>query len=117
MRSTILQGYLALAAGGLSFATGAYAQNATVSQDDELLEVVVTAQNRAEDVRDVPIAIDVVTGEELQSAGFGSMNDIDQIAPVVQLNQDQGVVKITVRGVGTNSNDEAQDTSVVVNID
>jgi iron complex outermembrane recepter protein len=45
------------------------------------------------------------------------MNEIDKIAPVVQLNQDQGTVKVTVRGVGTNSNDEAQDTSVVVNID
>ena len=65
----------------------------------------------------MPIAIDVVSGEELKKAGFATMNDIDKIAPAVQVNQDQGTVKITVRGVGTNSNDEAQDTSVVVNVD
>ena len=79
--------------------------------------IIVTAQNRAQSVYDVPIAIDVVTGEQLQNAGFSDLNDIDEIAPVVQLNQDQGTIKITVRGVGTNSNDESQDASVVVNID
>jgi outer membrane receptor for ferrienterochelin and colicin len=54
-----------------------------------------------ENIQDVPIAIDVVSGEELKKAGFATMNDIDKIAPAVQLNQDQGTVKITVRGVGT----------------
>jgi iron complex outermembrane recepter protein len=90
---------------------------ADAATDSDLDEVIVTAQNRAQDVNDVPIAIDVVSAEELRDAGFSSMNDITQIAPVVQLNQDQGTVKVTVRGVGTTSNDEAQDTSVVVNID
>ena len=99
----------------LAFATPALAQG--VPADDDGNVIVVTAQNRAQDVQDVPIAIDVVTGEELANAGFSDMNDIDEIAPVVQLNQDQGTIKVTVRGVGTNSNDESQDTSVVVNID
>lgn len=107
----------ALLAGACGFAlmTPAYAQSAAEGAEEG--EIIVTAQNRAQGVNDVPIAIDVVSGEQLQSAGFSNMNDIDQIAPVVQLNQDQGVVKVTVRGVGTTSNDEAQDTSVVVNID
>ncbi|MEO6093803.1 MAG: TonB-dependent receptor [Novosphingobium sp.] len=87
------------------------------SAADDSNIIIVTAQNRAQAVNDVPIAIDVVTGEKLQQAGFSNMNDIDKIAPAVQLNQDQGTVKVTVRGVGTNSNDEAQDTSVVINID
>ncbi len=92
----------------------AYAQDAGDTDDDA---IIVTAQNRDQNVNDVPIAIDVVGGEALQAAGFGSLDDIADIAPVVQLNQDQGTVKITVRGVGTNSNDESQDASVVVNID
>ncbi|WP_310535020.1 TonB-dependent receptor [Novosphingobium sp.] len=96
-------------------ATPVWAQEAQEAVDDNV--IVVTAQNRAQDVTDVPIAIDVVSGEQLGKAGFSDMNDIDKIAPVVQLNQDQGTVKVTVRGVGTNSADEAQDTSVVVNID
>jgi iron complex outermembrane receptor protein len=80
-------------------------------------EIIVTAQNRSQNVQDVPITMDVIGGEELKNAGFANMNDVGKIAPVVQVNQDQGTVKITVRGVGTASNDEAQDTSVVVNVD
>ncbi|MFM5931912.1 MAG: TonB-dependent receptor [Novosphingobium sp.] len=104
-----------LASACIAVASPAWAQDADENTDENV--IVVTAQNRQQDVNDVPIAIDVVSGEELKAAGFGSMNDITKIAPVVQLNQDQGTVKVTVRGVGTNSNDEAQDTSVVVNID
>lgn len=80
-------------------------------------EIIVTAQNRAQNVQDVPITMDVIGGEELKNAGFSDMNDVGKIAPVVQVNQDQGTVKVTVRGVGTTSNDESQDTSVVVNVD
>jgi iron complex outermembrane receptor protein len=79
--------------------------------------IVVTAQNRTQNVQDVPIAIQVVSGEQLAKAGFSDANDLGKIAPAVQINQDQGTVKVTVRGVGTTSNDEAQDTSVVVNVD
>ena len=84
---------------------------------DEENVIVVTAQNRAQDVQDVPIAIDVIGAEELADAGFTSANDLGAIAPAVQVNQDQGRVKINVRGIGTSSNDELQDTSVVANID
>ncbi|WP_353227802.1 TonB-dependent receptor [Novosphingobium sp.] len=80
-------------------------------------EIVVTAQNRKQNVNDVPIAINVISGDALKKSGFSDLNDIDKIAPVVQINQDQGTVKISVRGVGTTSNDESQDTSVVINID
>lgn len=108
----------ALLAGACTFAlaTPTFAQDAQAEEEEEAV-IVVTAQNRAQNVTDVPIAMDVVTGEELQRAGFSDMNDIDQIAPVVQLTQDQGVVKVSIRGVGTSSADEAQDTSVVVNVD
>ncbi|MBC2668837.1 TonB-dependent receptor [Novosphingobium piscinae] len=104
----------------LAMAVPALAQSApqAASGDDaDTGEIVVTAQNRTQNVQDVPIAIDVVNAEALKKTGFGGLNDIDKIAPVVQLNQDQGTVKISVRGVGTATNDESQDTSVVVNID
>ena len=100
----------------LALVTPALAQGASEA-DRDASEIVVTAQNRTQNVQDVPIAIDVVNAETLKKTGFGSLNDIDKIAPVVQLNQDQGTVKISVRGVGTATNDESQDTSVVVNID
>ena len=94
-------------------AVPATAQDAAADED----VIIVTAQNRAQDVTDVPIAIDVIGAEELAAAGFRNAEDLGQIAPALQINQDQGTVKITLRGIGTTSNDEAQDTSVVANID
>lgn len=115
MKSHAIRCVLLATAGTIAFAAPAMAQNA----DDNVNanEIVVTAQNRVQSVNDVPIAIDVVGAEALRDSGFNSMNDMSKVAPVVQINQDQGTVKVTVRGVGTASNDEAQDTSVVVNID
>ncbi|MFM2370806.1 MAG: hypothetical protein RIS85_528, partial [Pseudomonadota bacterium] len=103
-------------ASALAFALPAHAQESAADAVDPNV-IIVTAQNRAQNVNDVPIVMNVVGAEELQNAGFSNMNDVGKIAPVVQLNQDQGTVKVTVRGVGTGSADEAQDTSVVVNVD
>ena len=104
--------YVALAL--MSASASVMAANAAEENVDE---VIVTAQNRAQSVKDVPIAMEVVDAETLKSVGFAGMDDVTKISPSVQLNQDQGTVKITVRGVGTTSGDEAQDTSVVVDID
>ena len=115
----IIQGTSLLASCAvIAMAAPVHAQEAAQADSaDAVKEIVVTAQNRTQKINDVPIAINVISGEDLKKAGFSTLNDIDKVAPVVQLNQDQGTVKITVRGVGTTSNDEAQDTSVVVNID
>ncbi|UVO53106.1 TonB-dependent receptor [Sphingomonas sp. SUN039] len=116
MTRTILLRALLAGTCGLAISSAAFAQTPAPADTNDA-EIVVTAQNRAQNVNDVPIAINVVSAEQLKAVGFGNLNDIDKIAPAVQLNQDQGTVKVTVRGVGTNSNDESQDTSVVINID
>ncbi|MBC2651137.1 TonB-dependent receptor [Novosphingobium flavum] len=113
----LLAGVCSLAVAASAFAQTQPQGAAGSGNDANENEIVVTAQNRSQNVQDVPIAIDVVNAEALKKTGFGGLNDIDKIAPVVQLNQDQGTVKISVRGVGTATNDESQDTSVVVNID
>jgi iron complex outermembrane receptor protein len=116
MKSHSIRRVLLASACTIVFASPALAQDAA-EEEANPTEIVVTAQNREQSVNDVPIVIDVVGATALRDSGFGSMNDMSKIAPVVQINQDQGTVKVTVRGVGTNSNDEAQDTSVVVNVD
>lgn len=115
-RTSMLLAGTALAALAMPAAAQTTAPAPEAVQDDAP-DIVVTAQNRKQNVNDVPIVIDVISGDALKKIGFSDLNDIDKIAPVVQLNQDQGTVKVTVRGIGTTSNDEAQDTSVVINID
>ena len=80
-------------------------------------EIVVTAQNRAENVQDVPIALQVVSGDALEKAGISDFSGIQQLAPAVQIVQDTNLTRVTVRGVGTNDNAETQDSSIAVNID
>ena len=79
--------------------------------------IVVTAQNRAENVQDVPIAIDVVGAEAIEDAGITDFQDLTRVAPVLNIVQDGNYTRVAVRGVGTNSNDEGQDQSIAVNID
>jgi iron complex outermembrane recepter protein len=94
------------------------AQAADAKPDTGALEeVVVTAQNRAENVQTVPIAINVISADKIAETGFSDVSDLGKITPAVQVVNDNSAIRVTVRGVGTNSNDETQDTSVVVNVD
>ena len=110
---------VALASAALTTLAGSeLALAAAAGQDTEPLEeVIVTAQNRVENVQKVPIAITVVGAEQIAEAGFSSMNDMAKIAPAVQITNDNSSVRVAVRGVGSQSNDETNDTSVVVNVD
>lgn len=93
----------------------AYAQDAQILHKEDV--IVVTAQNREQDVTDVPIAIEVVGAEELGDAGITDFRDLTRVAPVLNVTQDAQFTRVAIRGVGTNSNDEAQDQSIAVNID
>ena len=65
---------LLLGACSMALIAPAHAQDAdTVASEDD--GIVVTAQNRTQNVNDVPIAINVVSAEELRATGFAGMND------------------------------------------
>jgi iron complex outermembrane receptor protein len=91
--------------------------HAANSENDNLEEIIVTAQNRAENLQTVPITIQVVGAEKLAETGFTGLNDIQKVAPSVQLINDNNVLRVTVRGVGTQTGGESDDSSVVVNVD
>lgn len=79
--------------------------------------IVVTAQNRTQNVQDVPIAINVVSGEALRAAGVTDFTSVERVAPTVQITNEITNTRVSLRGIGTNSNSEAQDQSIAVNID
>lgn len=96
----------------------AIAQDSASSDAERKFDVViVTSQNRAEDVQNVPIAINVIGAERLTEAGVVDFQSLAQVAPQVQIVADTNITRVTVRGVGTNSNDESQDSSIAINID
>jgi iron complex outermembrane receptor protein len=100
-------------------ASPVHAQQATppAAGDSPTADIIVTAQNRQQSVQDVPIAIAVVSGEQLAAAGVNSVASVEKVSPSLQITSDTTATRVTVRGVGTISNGEAQDQSIAVNID
>jgi len=82
-----------------------------------LEELVVTAQLREQNIQDVPIAITAISAEELAQAGVTNLQDISRLAPDFTAVNDVGFVRLSVRGVQSNSNDESGDQAMVFNID
>src|SRR5579862_454325 len=67
-------------------------------------EVVVTAQRRTENVQDVPIAIQALTGDTLQQLNVATFDDlIRQLPNVSGASQGPGQVEIFMRGLSAGS--------------
>ncbi len=119
MNAAVFRRALLAGAGTIVLSSPGFAQDSVQPETDadSSAEIVVTAQNRAENVQDVPIAIQVVSGEEVAKAGIVDLTGIQRLAPAVQVVNDTNLTRVTVRGVGTNDNAETQDQSVAVNVD
>jgi iron complex outermembrane receptor protein len=67
-------------------------------------EIIVTAQKRSESVQDVPIAIQTISGDELQNLGVTDADDILKLFSNVSTNASNEInTGFTIRGVGTNN--------------
>jgi iron complex outermembrane receptor protein len=87
-------------------AAPAFAQDAQ-SDDGGIAEIVVTAQKRAENVQDVPIAISAFTASALQERSVGDVSALSGITPNVTLDAStpfsgsSAVLGATIRGIGS----------------
>ena len=61
---------LATATTSLAIATPAFAQD-EAADDGSLTEIVVTAQRREENLQDIPLSVDVVSGDKLEAINSG----------------------------------------------
>jgi iron complex outermembrane recepter protein len=93
----------------LAIAMPAYAQSAPAEESQGgIKEIVVTAQKRAENVQDVPIAISAFTADALSERAVTSVASISNIAPNVVLDAgtpfsgSSSVISAFIRGIGAN---------------
>ena len=77
----------------------AESQNGTSGANDQ--EIVVTAQKRPEILKDVPISISVVGGEQMRKAGATQLVDLSGYVPGLQVDSagTPGQTTVTLRGV------------------
>ena len=103
----------------------AQAQEAGAAEDDagerRLNRVVVEATRRqGVTVQDVPIAVTAFDGELLEDTGFRNIGNLEQVAPTVQITQTESAASgtnISIRGIGTGSNNPGFEPAVGVVID
>jgi iron complex outermembrane receptor protein len=92
----------------LLVATGALAEDAATPLVNPVItvdEIMVTAQKRAENVQDVPLAITAVRGESLAAMNITQPQQLSLIDPSVRFKQSlsSSASGLTIRGVGTSS--------------
>lgn len=112
---------LALLGGTALSAANAVAQQTSNTETNSfrsrmvIEEVVVRAQRREEDVRQVPIAVTAMSGDQLKTLGVSDARDLGGIVPGLVVSEGgQGAPVYTLRGVGfTDSSYFATPTTAV----
>ncbi len=99
------------------------AASATPGNDDQLQEVIVTAERRTVDQQKTAVAVSVRTGDELAAQGKFAVSEILEDVPNVVVGvpivgnalgvSDSPASRITIRGVGANERPPGSGTSVV----
>lgn len=80
-------------------------------------EVVVTAQKRSERLQDVPIAVSVLSGEELQQSGVNVVQRLPEVTPGLVINDLVGYQQIYIRGIGSEFAQPGVNQSVATHVD
>lgn len=85
-------------------ASQAYAQSSAApaaanSNDTAYQDIIVTAERRETRLQETPVAITVVSGEQLANKQINSVMDIGAALPSVQIGAAVGQVRIAIRGV------------------
>jgi iron complex outermembrane recepter protein len=96
----------------------AFAQQAAAGSEP-LAEIVVTAEKRAEKIQDVPVAVTVVTGQQLEDQHIYSIADLARTTPALEMVQAFGGPGGggQIRGIGTNSFSPTAEGAVGIVVD
>jgi iron complex outermembrane receptor protein len=98
---------------------GAGAAHAADENGGAIEELVVTAQKRAQNVQDVPIAITALSAQALKDQHVTNIMDLNNLSPSLQIKSDDNAAnpKIFIRGVGLNDFNPNTATPVAIYTD
>nr|WP_229258500.1 TonB-dependent receptor [Duganella rivi] len=92
---------LRLCASAVSVALASMAASVSYAQESEQV-VVVTAQSRSQQIQNVPIAVQTMSGAALKDMGMASLADVDAFVPGLAIDTSQSTrPSVYLRGVGT----------------
>ena len=82
----------------------AIASAAGMAYSATLEEIVVTAQQRAESLQDVPVSVAAVTAEKISDAGVVDLQGLSEFVPNFSINETGISTTITIRGISSGIN-------------
>jgi iron complex outermembrane receptor protein len=105
--------------GGLSVLLGGLnvAQGAETPASDEVDEIIVTAQKRAQSLSDVSMAVSAISADELAHSQTSSIESLQYLVPSISFGNDFNFAKLFIRGIGLNSSFPGADPSVALHVD
>jgi iron complex outermembrane recepter protein len=80
-------------------------------------EVIVTAQKRSENIRDVPISITALTGDQVEDAGVTSSLELPALVPGLKMDRVGSSTIPAIRGVSSYITNVGVDNNVAMYID
>lgn len=116
---TLVRVKLALIAGTSLFciAGQASAQTAPEPADDQVGDIIVTAQRRAENLQDVNIAATAISGDDLTQVAVVRQLDLQTIAPGLSIVKAGLTEAVNIRGIGLASGSPAVSNGVASYLD
>jgi iron complex outermembrane receptor protein len=108
------------AAGFLSVASAAIAQTNEARQDAKskgINEVIITAQKVAQPASKTPVALSVMSGQDLKDAGVTDARAMAEMLPNVEISKESGMLQVAIRGVTSLDMTEKGDPSAAFHID
>jgi len=102
--------------GGVGVAN-AQSGGAQASESQTITVTGTTARKRNEQAQDVPIAMDIIGGQDLRDAGITRVKDLQSAVPGLVIETRESSGKIAIRGVGTGDVGLGTDQSVAVHVD
>ncbi|MES2042732.1 MAG: TonB-dependent receptor [Pseudomonadota bacterium] len=80
-------------------------------------EIIVTAQRREERLKDVPLTVTAIGGEQLQQSGVSGSRELATLVPGVSINTTGATAQATIRGIGNTIVGGNSESPVAVYID
>ena len=103
---------------GSLFLLGGVAQaQDTAESEASAGDIIVTAQRRSENLRDVPIAITALNADALDKAGVANLQDLERVTPGLQLPLYGGFLRPSIRGISSGLSTLNDSSNVALYID
>jgi iron complex outermembrane receptor protein len=80
-------------------------------------EIIVTAQKRSESVQKIPLAVSAIGGDSLLQRGATGLAALGQIVPGLNVSEQVGQARLTLRGIGVDNISTGAESSVAFNQD